>query len=62
MNSPMQLTSYFLGGAKFRKLFESEKERLGDKFDLKLFMDTIMKAGPIPIDEFYNIFAKSSLN
>lgn len=60
MNSPMQLTSYFLGGAEFRKLWLSEKERLGSKFDLKFFMDTIMKTGPIPIDEFYRIFSNSS--
>ncbi|MCK0179897.1 DUF885 domain-containing protein [Flavobacteriaceae bacterium S0862] len=62
MNSPMQLTSYFLGGSQFTKLWHSEKERLEDKFDLKLFMDTIMKAGPIPIDEFYNIFALTTPN
>lgn len=62
MNSPMQLTSYFLGGSQFTKLWNSEKDRLGDKFDLKLFMDTIMKTGPIPIDEFYNIFALTSPN
>ena len=62
MNSPLQLTSYFLGESKFTKLWQSEKERLGDKFNLKLFMDTIMKAGPISIDEFYNIFALTSPN
>lgn len=62
MNSPMQLTSYFLGGSQFTKLWHSEKKRLGDKFNLKLFMDTIMKAGPIPIDEFYNIFALTTPN
>lgn len=62
MNSPMQLTSYFLGGAQFRTLFESEKERLGDNFDLKFFMDTIMKTGPIPIDEFTGIFTKTPQN
>jgi len=62
MNSPMQLTSYFLGGSQFTKLWRSEKERLGDKFNLKLFMDTIMKAGPIPIDEFYKIFALTTPN
>ncbi|MGD1946711.1 MAG: DUF885 family protein [Croceivirga sp.] len=56
MRSPMQLTSYFLGGAAFTKLLQSEKQRLGDKFNLKLFMDSIIKAGPIPIDEFYSIF------
>lgn len=56
MRSPMQLTSYFLGGAQFTELLAYEKARLGDKFDLTLFMDTIMKAGPIPIDEFHNVF------
>lgn len=55
-NSPMQLTSYFLGGAQFTELLKTEKERLGNNFDLHLFMDTIMKSGPIPIDEFYGIF------
>ena len=60
MRSPMQLTSYFLGGAQFTQLLDSEKERLGESFDLKMFMDTIMKTGPIPIEEFYPIFAKST--
>lgn len=62
INSPMQLTSYFLGGSEFTKLWHSEKERLGNQFNLKFFMDTIMKAGPIPIDEFYNIFNLTSSN
>ncbi len=59
MSSPMQLTSYYLGGAQFSELLEVEKRRLGDQFNLKFFMDTIMKAGPIPIDEFYGIFEKN---
>ncbi|PTM09171.1 MAG: hypothetical protein DA407_06380 [Bacteroidetes bacterium] len=62
INSPMQLTSYFLGGKQFTALLHSEKERLGDKFDLKFFMDTIMKTGPVPIDGFYDIFANTSPN
>lgn len=61
-NSPMQLTSYYLGGAQFTQLLKTEKERLGDKFELKLFMDTVMKAGPIPIDEFNSIFKKTIPN
>lgn len=56
MRSPMQLTSYFLGGTQFTELLTSERNRLGNQFDLKYFMDTIMKAGPIPIDEFPGIF------
>ena len=56
MRSPMQLTSYFWGGHQFKELMVIEKERLGENFDLKFFMDTIMKTGPIPIDEFLTIF------
>lgn len=62
MNSPLQLTSYYLGGAQFTELLKSEEQRLGDRFNLKLFMDTIMKAGPIPIEEFYPIFEESIPN
>lgn len=61
-NSPMQLTSYFLGGAQFAQLLKFEKERLGETFDLKYFMDTIMKAGAIPIEEFYTIFKQTNPN
>ena len=59
MRSPMQLTSYFLGGQQFTDLLAAEKERLGEQFDLKDFMDTIMQIGPIPIDEFAGIFKES---
>lgn len=61
-NSPMQLTSYFLGGTQFTQLLQMEKERLGNTFDLKYFMDTIMKAGAIPIEEFYAIFKQTKPN
>lgn len=56
MRSPMQLTSYFLGGQQFTALLAAEKKRLGKGFNLKAFMDTIMQVGPIPIDEFAGIF------
>lgn len=59
MRSPMQLTSYFLGGKQFTDLLDTEKARLGKNFNLKLFMDTIMKSGPIPIDAFYGIFRQT---
>jgi len=61
MSSPMQLTSYFLGGAQFTELLADEKARLGDQFNLTFFMDTIMKSGPIPIEEFHDIFSRSVL-
>ncbi|MFK7982447.1 MAG: DUF885 family protein [Saprospiraceae bacterium] len=58
MRSPMQLTSYFLGGQQFTKLLAAEKKRLGKAFNLTEFMDTIMQVGPIPIDEFSGIFER----
>ncbi len=51
MGSPLQLTSYFLGGRQFSDLLDMEKKRLGDRFVLRDFMDTILRAGPAPIDE-----------
>jgi uncharacterized protein (DUF885 family) len=56
MRSPMQITSYFLGTQKFTELYENEKKRLGDKFRNIDFMDTVLRAGPIPLDEFPAIF------
>ncbi|MFO7865742.1 MAG: DUF885 domain-containing protein [Candidatus Aminicenantes bacterium] len=57
MSSPMQITSYFLGYQKLDEIYEAEKKRLGPKFKTLEFMDTILRAGPIPIDEFPAIFA-----
>ncbi len=56
MSSPMQITSYFLGTQKFTELYESEKKRRGDRFRNLDFMDTVLRAGPIPLDEFPGIF------
>jgi uncharacterized protein (DUF885 family) len=56
MSSPMQITSYFLGTQKFTELYENEKKHLGDKFRTLDFMDTVLRAGPIPLDEFPAIF------
>lgn len=59
MRSPMQMTSYFLGGKQFTELLRTEKKRMGEQFVLQKFMDTIMRSGAIPIDEFEAVFRKS---
>lgn len=59
MRSPMQMTSYFWGGRQFSELLALEKGRLGKDFVLKDFMDTVMRVGPVPIDEFSPIFQRS---
>ncbi len=56
MRSPIQITSYFLGYHMFSKVYEAELERRGDDFSTLEFMDTILHAGPIPIDEFPAVF------
>ena len=50
MNNPLQIPSYFLGFHGFRKLWQEEQARLGDKFSTREFVDGVLQAGPIPID------------
>jgi uncharacterized protein DUF885 len=50
MNSPHQITNYFLGFHKFRALWNEEKQRLGNNFSTRAFVDGVLRAGPIPID------------
>ena len=50
MDSPLQIPSYFLGFHGFRKLWQEEQARLGDKFSTSEFVDGVLQAGPIPID------------
>jgi len=56
MRSPIQITSYFLGYHMFDAVYEVELERRGTNFVTLDFMDTILQAGPIPIDEFPAVF------
>ena len=50
MNNPLQIPSYFLGFHGFRKLWQEEQVRLGDNFTTREFVDSVLQAGPIPID------------
>ena len=59
MSSPIQMTSYFVGYHQLSKLYEDEKERLGERFIILNFMDTILRTGAIPVDEFRDIFIKN---
>jgi uncharacterized protein (DUF885 family) len=56
MQSPMQMTSYFVGYSQLSRLYEDEKERLGERFVTLNFMDTVLRIGAVPIDEFREIF------
>ncbi len=51
MRSPMQILTYMLMGLELRDLYEAEQSRLGERFVLREFMDTILRTGPAPSAE-----------
>ena len=54
---PMQMTSYFLGGDRLRRILEAEQSRLGEAFEMRAFSDAILQAGPIPFDLIPEVLA-----
>jgi uncharacterized protein (DUF885 family) len=54
---PMQMTSYFLGGARLRRVLDAERARLGGAFDMRAFTDALLRAGPIPLDLIPEVLA-----
>ncbi|MFO7732575.1 MAG: DUF885 family protein, partial [Candidatus Aminicenantes bacterium] len=49
IDSPFQITSYFLGFREMTRLLEREKARLGPDFDLRAFCDGVLGAGAVAI-------------
>ncbi|MEM7283240.1 MAG: DUF885 domain-containing protein [Pseudomonadota bacterium] len=46
---PGQATAYKIGMMKILELREDAKRRLGDKFDIRGFHDTVLANGPVPL-------------
>lgn len=57
LRGPMQMTSYFYGVQLFHRLYDDVREKQGARFVLKDFMDTLMRQGPIVVDDFESVFA-----
>ncbi|HZW46096.1 MAG TPA: DUF885 domain-containing protein, partial [Microvirga sp.] len=47
---PGQATAYMVGRLKITDLRERARQQLGDRFDIKGFHDSILLAGPVPLD------------
>jgi hypothetical protein len=55
MRSPMQILTYMLMGLELRELYEAERERLGDRFVTRHFMDAVLRTGPVPSDALVEV-------
>jgi len=51
----LQLTSYFVGSHGIREIWQQEKRRLGANFVQKDFIDTLLRAGSVPISSLREI-------
>jgi len=47
---PSQATAYKIGMMKILQLREKAKTALGNKFDIRVFHDALLKNGPVPLD------------
>jgi uncharacterized protein (DUF885 family) len=46
---PGQATSYKVGMLKILELRERARTRLGERFDIRSFHDTVLGGGPLPL-------------
>lgn len=52
ITSPTQITTYYIGYAQVRGLFEDVRKQQGASFSLKEFMDGMMADGPVPVRHY----------
>lgn len=51
VNSPMQITDYFVGYHQFKQLWHEQRELRGDQFDQRRLVDAVLRSGPAPVPE-----------
>jgi uncharacterized protein (DUF885 family) len=49
LNNPGQATAYKIGMLKIQELRETARTRLGDRFDIRQFHDTVLGGGALPL-------------
>ena len=52
LTSSPQITTYYLGYAKVTEVYDAARAAQGDKFELRRFMDGMMRLGPVRLEHY----------
>jgi hypothetical protein len=52
LTSSPQITTYYLGYAKVTEVYEAARATEGDRFELRRFMDGMMRLGPVRLEHY----------
>ena len=52
LTSSPQITTYYLGYAKVREVYDAARAATGDRFELQKFMDGMMQLGPVRLEHY----------
>lgn len=55
LQTPTQITTYWIGYNQIMELYDEARRRQGDKFVLKEFLDGMMKLGPVPVPNYRRV-------
>jgi uncharacterized protein (DUF885 family) len=55
LQSPTQITTYWIGYQQIQELYDEARRRRGDKFVLKEFLDGMMKLGPVALQHYRKV-------
>jgi hypothetical protein len=55
LTSSPQITTYYLGYRKVMEVYEAARAAQGDKFELRRFMDGMMRLGPVRLEHYLEL-------
>lgn len=62
VNSPMQLTDYFVGYHQFKQLWREQRELQGEGFDQRRLVDAVLRAGPVPVPDLPPLLSATAID
>jgi uncharacterized protein (DUF885 family) len=58
LTSSPQITTYYLGYAKVTEVYDAARAAEGKKFELRRFMDGMMRLGPVRLEHYLELVTK----